>query len=298
MPLILTSKSPLSPGVNAEGLLPERLNGKSLSEIGSLNILDGSRTKSLADLFTIEGDAIDNVLEIRGDVTGLDRLGSEMTTGKIVVHRSCGTHCGAEMRGGEINVYGSVLHSAGAQMSGGELIVHTDAGENLGGVFPGSMRGQRGGLILVGGNAGATAGQFQRRGILIVLGNSGDETGFAQRAGTIIVGGTSGARTGYTMRRGTICVLQSTSSKEKNRVASQSSSSVHEDFPTMLAPGRFVTGYRGRPTVLRLLETSFKKIIADHSIMLAKNDFSTAWQRDFQLYHGDMLELGRGEVWM
>lgn len=70
------------------------------------------------------------------------------------------------------------------------------------------------------------------------------------------------------------------------------------ELPVMLAPGRFITGYRGRPTVLRLLETSFRKIIAEHSSVAAKNDFSNAWQRDFQLYHGDMLELGRGEVWI
>lgn len=290
MSLIFTPKFPLLPGVNTEGLLPERLNGKTLAEIGALKILDGNRTKSLADLFTIEGDAADHVLEFRGDVSGLDRLGSGMTAGRIIVHGSCGTHCGAEMHGGEIHVHGSVLHSAGTQMSGGELVIHGDAGENLGGVFPGSMRGQRGGVILVGGNAGATAGQYQRRGLLIVLGNAGDETGFAQRAGTIIIGGTSGARTGYSMRRGTICVLQRAAAAENN-------ATLQQDFPTMLAAGRFITGYRGRPTVLGLLETSFKKIIAKHQSVAAKNDFSNAWQRDFQLYHGDMLELGRGEVW-
>ncbi|MGC4006758.1 MAG: hypothetical protein QM811_27985 [Pirellulales bacterium] len=100
------------------------------------------------------------------------------------------------------------------------------------------------------------------------------EVGRHQLAGTIVAGGKVGPRCGYEQRRGTIVLRDPT-----NR--------------TMLPPGRFQTGYRGEPVVLRTLLRSIGSTFAHFGLSPpdAKNG-------PFELYHGDLLELGRGEVWL
>src|SRR5207247_9645219 len=66
----------------------------------------------------------------------------------------------------------------------------------------GEMRGMRGGLVIVRGNAGARVGDRMRRGIILVEGDLGDHAGARLLAGTVIGLGSSGAYPGLGMKRG------------------------------------------------------------------------------------------------
>ncbi len=66
------------------------------------------------------------------------------------------------------------------------------------------MRGMRGGLVRVLGNAGDRAGDRMRRGAILIGGNAGECCASRMIAGTIAVFGTIGERAGYGMTRGTL----------------------------------------------------------------------------------------------
>ncbi len=63
------------------------------------------------------------------------------------------------MSGGTIVTRSSVSDFAGAEMKGGTLRIQGDAGDLVGGSYPGSKIGMNRGTILVGGNVGKGAGQ-------------------------------------------------------------------------------------------------------------------------------------------
>ena len=61
-----------------------------------------------------------------------------------------------------------------------------------------------GGLVHVGGDAGARAGDRLRRGVILIEGRAGDYAGSRMIAGTLAIGGEAGDLPGYLMSRGTI----------------------------------------------------------------------------------------------
>ncbi len=196
-----------------------------------------------------------------------------MTGGKIIVHGSCGVMCGAEMQGGTIHVHGSAGHSAGCQMLGGELIIHNDAGDNAGGVFPGTKRGQRGGVILIrrerrcNNRTVSTARHFDRA------------RKFWRRDRLL-----STCRNDHRRRHQrnfepvTQCDAEQFASCSNQL---KTNTKTTDDSPTMLAAGHFVAGYRGRPIVLRLLEQTFKQTVDRVGITLDKKRFDHAWHQGF-----------------
>jgi formylmethanofuran dehydrogenase subunit C len=88
-------------------------------------------------------------------------------------------------------------------------------------------------------------------------------------AGTILVFGAAGIRIGAGMKRGTIGLFG--------------------DEPTKLLPTFRVAG-RFRPLFLRLLATELERLgfHIDQSLL----------DTEPLLYHGDLVALGKGEVWM
>jgi formylmethanofuran dehydrogenase subunit C len=279
MPLTLTALENLPTRVDASPLLPEMVQELSVSQIKELPLLLGNRETKVGKLFAVTGSALDGVLQFTGDLTRLHRIGRKMNRGRIEVHGSPAHECGAEMSGGTLVIHGDAGHALGIQQRGGTICVAGSVGDNLGGCYPGSLRGQRGGTILVSGNAGHGAAQYQRRGLIVVAGSAGDEAALAQRAGTLVIGGEVGARCAYDQRRGTVVVLAELEKEWCNS-------------------GRFHSGYRGRPVVLELLARTICREVEVAGFELPSAFLSQLDAATFQLWHGDVLELNRGEVWM
>jgi formylmethanofuran dehydrogenase subunit C len=268
MSLTLRFHAKTSIPVEIEGIVPDRIHAKSLDEIEKLAIYHGNQKLDLAELFNISGDPTDGRIEVEGELAGVHCIGYGMSRGEIHVHGNAGRHLGGEMSGGRIKVDGNAGDFAGCEMLGGLIHVAGSAGHQIGAAYPGSKKGMTDGTILVGGNVGSEVGASMRRGTLVVGGSSGDAVGFNMIAGSILVFGSCGARPGAGMRRGTIGLFGSTPAKL---------------LPTFRAAGRF------RPLFLRLLfrELAHLGFRVDQELLAS----------EMLLSHGDLIALGKGEVW-
>jgi formylmethanofuran dehydrogenase subunit C len=269
MTLRLRLKASSSVPLEVEGVTPDSVRGKSLSEIEKLVMFQGNLRLPLAEVFGVSGNADDGVIEWEGNLAGVHWIGAKMATGKIVIAGNCGRHLGSEMRGGEIQVQGSAGDWVGGEMQGGFIHVHGDAGHLVGAAYRGSAVGMTNGTILVGGNAGNEIGHSMRRGLIAIGGNSGDLAGFNMLAGTILLFGETGIRHGAGMKRGTIGFFG-------------------RKRPPILPTFRHAC--RCQPDVLPLLLREL------HQRQFAvSDDLFTSF---YDLYNGDLIEGGRGEILM
>jgi formylmethanofuran dehydrogenase subunit C len=268
MTLRLTNLADAQIPIELEGLTPGLLAGMSLDEIRRLKIRHGNREIELGELFKVEGDPSDEQWLFEGDCQSVHGLGTGITTGNIVVDGPIGRRTGFGMRGGRIEVRGDAGDWLGAEMRGGAIRVQGSAGSHVGAATPGARRGMSGGMILIDGDAIDEVGAQMRRGLIAVAGSVGANLGFRMLAGTILVFGRSGPNVGMGMRRGTIGVFGT-------------------PRPTLLPT--FTSGYRGPLPVLRMLEAQ-----------LTRESFAAEQLSEFtsevELFHGDLLQLGRGEV--
>jgi formylmethanofuran dehydrogenase subunit C len=269
MSLLLTYRAITAVPVEVEGILPDRLRDHSLAEIERVKIFHGNRQVPLAELFAVSGDPSDGRIEFVGDLSGVHYIGHSMANGEIDVDGNAGRHVGALMTGGRITVRGNVSDWAGAEMHGGAIHVAGSAGHLVGAAYRGSKKGMTDGTITIGGNAGDEIGAAMRRGTVVVVGSCGNAAGFAMIAGTILVFGGSGTRIGAGMKRGTIGLLGT------RPVAM---------LPTFRRAGRF------RPLFLRLLFAELARMALPFDQSLKDSEL--------ELYHGDLLALGKGEIWM
>jgi len=252
--------------LEVEGLTPDLVACMSLAEIEKLPVLEGNRTARVADFFDVAGDPSDQSIHWQGDLTGVHFIGAKMKSGRIDIDGSAGRHVGSEMHGGEIHVQGNVGDWVGGEMHGGLIHVHGTAGDSVGAAFRGGAKGMTRGTILIDGDAGDEVGQRMRRGLIVVGGNVGNFVGFNMLAGTVVVLGRSGIRHGAGMRRGTIAFLG--------------------ERPQLL-PG-FQYACRYQPLALSLL----LRQVAAHGLPIADQLRSV----EFDLYNGDMVEGGLGEM--
>lgn len=267
MSLQITLKATSSVPLEVEGIVPSVCQDKTLSEIKELPIFHGNREVPLAEFFDVSGDAADARMDWQGDLSGVHWIGAKMRIGKMMIHGNAGRHIGSEMTGGEIHVDGDAGDWVGGEMRGGIIHVRGNAGHLIGAAYRGSQRGMTGGTILIRGDVGNEIGHTMRRGLLAVGGNCGDLAGFNMLAGTILVFGNSGIRHGAGMRRGTIGLFG-------------------EQRPELLLT--FQGGSRCRPLAVTLL---WKELM--------RHEFDVPDRLrhcDFQIFHGDMLEGGRGEI--
>lgn len=255
--------------VEIEGLTPDWACDKSLGAIERFEIFHGNQKLSLAEMFRVSGDPSDKVFEFAGALSGVHWIGSKMGSGQIHIQGSAGRHVGSEMTGGRIVVDGDVGGWCGVEMHGGFLHVKGNAGHLAGAAYRGSAKGMTGGTILVDGNAGNEIGLSMRRGLIAIGGSAGDMLGFNMIAGTVLVFGECGIRPGAGMRRGTLGLFG-------------------PNPPQLLPSFRYASTYR--PQVIPLM----LRTIAGYGFHV---DPSLA-QSDYDLYHGDLVALGRGEVLM
>jgi formylmethanofuran dehydrogenase subunit C len=268
MALTLTYHAKTSVPVEAECLAPDVLRDKSLAEIERLEIFHGNRKVPVAEFFSLKGDAVDGRLDFEGDLSGVHWVGTRMSGGEIHIHGNAGRHVGSEMAGGTIDLAGDAGDWVGGEMHGGRIHVRGRAGHLIGAAYRGSRRGMTGGTILIGGDVGNEVGAAMRRGVIAVGGGCGDAVGFGMIAGTIIVFGECGIRPGVGMKRGTIGLFG--------------------PRPTKLLP-TFRPACQYRPPFLGLL---LRELIAQGFAA----DLALA-ERDLLLYRGDLVALGKGEVW-
>jgi formylmethanofuran dehydrogenase subunit C len=269
MSLTLKYRADSSVPVEIEGVVPDRLREQSLAQIERLTIQHGNRKVALAELFAVSGDPSDERVDLEGDLAGVHFIGYAMKSGALHVHGNAGRHVGGEMSGGRIKVDGNAGDFAGCEMHGGVIDIAGDAGHRIGAAYPGSKKGMTDGTILIGGNLGSEAGASMRRGTLVVRGSCGDGIGFNMIAGSILVFRSCGTRPGAGMRRGTIGLF---------------GDAAVNLLPTFRPAGRF------RPLFLQLLFRELARLGFEVDLGLIAGDLCLA--------HGDLVALGKGEVWM
>jgi formylmethanofuran dehydrogenase subunit C len=255
--------------IEVEGIVPNAVSHMSRREIEKLPIFCGNHKIPLAELFQVTGDAGNGRIEWQGDLRGVHWIGAKMTSGTVHVAGNAGRHVGSEMTGGEIHVQGDASDWVGGEMHGGLIFVRGRVGHLAGAAYRGSRRGMTGGTILVGGDAGNEIGHTMRRGLLAVGGRAGDLGGFNMLAGTILVLGDCGIRFGAGMHRGTIGLFG-------------------PEPPPMLPTFRHAC--RGRPLMLLMV---FQHLTRNG--FTVPENLSTA---EFDHFHGDMIEGGRGEIFL
>lgn len=260
--LELTYRTPQSLPVELEGFTPDAVRGESLDAIKRRSAFVGNTTVVLGELFDIAGDARDLEWRLMGDLSGVHWLGAGMRAGAIRVEGSIGRHTGSQMRGGQISVSGAAGDWLGAEMRGGRIEVRGDAGHSVGAAYPGSPRGMRGGSLVVRGSAGDEIGHTMRRGWITVGGDCGELVGYRMKAGTIFVFGQAGQRPGAEMIRGTIGLFGA-------------------ELATLLPT--FRRACRFAPQFMGLLQSELTKLGYD-------------LPGEIDLYHGDLLNGGRGEI--
>lgn len=255
--------------VEVEGLTPDWACGRSLAEIERFEIFHGNRKLPLAELFRVSGDPGDSHFVFEGDLSGVHWIGAHMTAGRIDVRGPAGRHVGSELHGGEVHVFGDAGGWAGAEMHGGLIHVRGSAGHLIGAAYRGAARGMTGGTILIDGNAGNEIGHTLRRGLIAIGGSAGDMTGFNMIAGTILVFGECGLRPGAGMRRGTIALL--------------------DGRRTPLLPSfRYASAF----------QPQFMRIILRDLLRRGFSIDSTLLEAEYDLYQGDLVSVGRGEILM
>lgn len=267
MALAFTLKQTSPVPLEVEGVTPDALVGKSIAEIEKLDMFHGNVKVPLGEFFSVEGDSSDQVHHWHGELAGVHWLGTKMTSGKIEVHGMIGRHVGSEMRGGEILVHGDAGDWVGGEMHGGLIRVRGSAGHLVGSAYRGSPKGMTKGTILVHGHVGNEVGHSIRRGLIAIGGSVGDLMGMNMLAGNILVFGGSGIRHGAGMKRGTIGFMGT-------------------QHPPLLPTFRKAATFK--PDFLQVL---YRQLRA-WEFPVPDELFSAS----YDLYCGDMLEGGRGEI--
>jgi formylmethanofuran dehydrogenase subunit C len=267
MPLRLTLRQPSTVPLEVEGITPDTVRGKSLAEIEKLEMFQGNVKTPLAEFFAVSGSTDDDIHDWEGDLSGVHWIGTKLASGRIVVHGNAGRHVGSEMKGGEIHVLGNAGDWVGGEMHGGLIHVRGRAGHLVGSAYRGSPKGMTKGTILVGGDAGNEIGHSMRRGLIAIGGNIGDLAGMNMLAGSILVFGTSGIRHGAGMKRGTLGFFG-------------------PEAPPMLPTFRRACRYRPDALAILFHELRRREFAVPEELLHC----------DYDLYNGDLLEGGRGEV--
>lgn len=250
--------------LEASVICTDKLNGANENAIASSTVFHGNEQTTLGDFFSVKGQC-DGEIHLEGDLADIKHIGSEMTSGKMIIEGDVGQHLGAGMSGGEITVEGSVGNWVAPEMTGGRITIKGNAGHMVGSAYRGDSVGILGGEIIVHGNVGNELGSAMRNGLVVVGGNSGDFTGVNMLAGTIIVLGEMGIRSGAGMKRGTILSMRNAD---------------------MLPTFSYACTYH--PSYVRLYLSYIKEqgLTIDDAQLVG----------NYERWIGDALELNRGEI--
>ncbi|HJK25082.1 MAG TPA: formylmethanofuran dehydrogenase subunit C, partial [Methanocorpusculum sp.] len=137
--------------LEADLITPDQFAGKSVEEIGAIEISEGKIKYPLSEFAKIEGasgaTAAETKIVLNGDWTRVKRIGQQMTAGEIVINSNADMYTGGWMKGGKITVNGNVDSFTGIAMAGGELTVNGSAQNHVGCAYRGDWRGMTGGVL-------------------------------------------------------------------------------------------------------------------------------------------------------
>lgn len=204
--LTLTLKKTPQQRIDCSPLTPDTLAGKSVAEIGAIELQSGKFKLRTDTVFEISGDDASDLV-FMSSCDKLDYIGNAMQSGRIIIHGDAGWYLGFQMKKGNIVLHGHAGGFAASGMAGGTLHIHGSVGDYLASAIPGDRKGMKGGLVIVTGNAGDRVGDQMRRGIVLIEGNVGAYCASRMLAGTIGVMGSVGDYIGYGMRRGTLLLF-------------------------------------------------------------------------------------------
>jgi formylmethanofuran dehydrogenase subunit C len=261
--LTLTLKKIPQQRIDCSPLTPDTLAGKSVAEIGAIELQSGKLKLRADAVFDIAGDDAAELV-FMNSCDKLDYIGSAMQSGRIVVHGDAGWYLGFQKKSGDIVLHGNAGGFAASGMSGGTLHIHGNVGDYLASAIPGDRKGMKGGLVIVTGNAGDRVGDQMRRGIVLIEGSVGAYCASRMLAGTIGVMGSVGDYIGYGMRRGTLLLF----SQPKLHATLQ-------DCGTHTLP------------FLKLMFKSFRDL---------PSKFAHIDKNRVQRYAGDLANDGKGEI--
>ncbi len=250
--------------LDLRGLLPTTLAGLDAPAIERLPLGQGRGTAPLAEFFDVARQGDDARLVLQGDLSRCDRIGWQMTGGRLLVEGAAGDWLGASMSGGHLHLQGSARDMAACEMAGGELLVDGSVGDFAASAQPGNLDGMRGGTLVIRGSAGQRLADRMRRGTVFVHGDAGDFLASRMVAGTVAVAGRVGAHAGYGMRRGSIVFAG----------------------PAPAVPATCVPAIAGSPVAWQLLARSLQR---------QGGAFGGLAQRPVQRHLGDLAVGGRGE---
>ena len=197
--------------IEADMITPTAFAGKTLEQIGKLEVFQGSNSCELKDFFEIKGNpaesAEETVITLSGDLRKVKLIGKGMNGGIINIEGDVGMHLGAEMVAGRITVTGSVDAWAGAEMSGGNIQIEGNAGDYLCAGYRGTPDGMTGGRVFVAGNVGKEMALHMRKGFIAVKGDVAEMAAVRMRGGSIMVCGELGPRACIEASKGMVFAL-------------------------------------------------------------------------------------------
>jgi formylmethanofuran dehydrogenase subunit C len=281
MPFHIQLKSPLPARMDATRCTRSAWCNESLTNVLASSIFLGNQKERFGDFFSVKGNPNEDVHIWEGDLSLVDGIGAQLAEGSIVIQGSAGKYVGMGMRGGRIDVFGNVSDFCGNSMAGGFLQIHGNAGDRLGGIRDENSERMVGGEIVVCGSTGDDTGYRMRRGMIVVESNCGHRCGYQLRAGTLIVGGQCGSSPGLGMRRGSLILGPSA------------------EIPS--AP-YLVRGSRCHLFILGLIRERLRylgfheHVNSAHTTGPASPLALLTQSENAAIYHGDLLEGGRGEI--
>lgn len=249
--------------LEVDDIRPDLTHSMSADDVKRVQVFHGKEQVEFGQFFKVNGDSADGRHVWNGDCSRVHWIGKRMDGGTIEINGDCGRHLGSEMKSGTIQVSGNTSDWVGAEMKGGAIRIAGNAGHLIGSAYRGSPKGMRGGSIFVKGATGNEIGHTMRGG-LIAVGSAGDLVGFNMLAGTVLVFGESGIRHGAGMKRGTLAFLG-------------------DHRPNLLPTFRFAC--RQQLTIMSLLNNQ-----------MMRDPFDFRIPENVDLYHGDFLAGGRGEI--
>lgn len=160
--IILTAK-PVNRSVDCRALLPLVLQGKTVAEIGAIQL---AANLHVTDAFDVSVDA-------------------SLEAAQLTFKNTTSSHhyIGFGMAGGQLVVAGDAGDFLGAQLQNGVLICKGNAGARAGDRM-------RRGMLLIEGNAGDYCASDMMAGTLGVLGKTGAYVGYGMKRGTLLLANT------------------------------------------------------------------------------------------------------------
>ena len=301
MKIILHSNYDSNIPLEVDGVRPDVIDGLGssthlLENVKGLQVWRGRRRHRLDDFFQVDIDeafsetigvveSLNVAIHWQGNLSRVCRIGESMVSGAMTVSGDCGRHIGEQMSGGTLTIDGSVGDYLGASMTGGRIVVSGNAENHVGSVLPGAKRGMNRGEIFVQGNAGRGLGQAMRRGTIVVGGSTDDLAGWNMIAGTIVVLGSLGANIGAGMKRGTIVEVRCSN-------VSQQRSDRQKLLPS------FAEGKPGGVPILKMIGNWLAMQRSSDGQGIYSHKQLERLHQPFQMFHGDLLHGGNGEVFI